>query len=147
MISRVKIKIQSIIDNLDATGLADGESEKAESLFDGVYRYTGDGAHITYKENTDGGSCDSEILVFSDGVTVRRRGAIISELYFKDGETHASIYQIPPYSFDAEVTAKRVTVELEPVGGRINLVYNMKIGGAEKSAIMRIWISKATNQA
>ena len=147
MISRVKIKIESIIENLDANGLSDGESEKSTGLFDGVYRYAPDGAHITYKENTDGGLCESEILVFSDSVSVKRRGAIISNLYFKEGETNASLYQIPPYCFDAEVTAKRVDIDLNSFGGKINLVYNMKIGGAEKSAIMRIWISKPTNQA
>ena len=147
MISRVKIKIESIIENLDAHGLSDGESEKSTGLFDGVYRFASDGAHITYKENTDGGLCESEILVFSDSVSVKRRGAIISNLYFKEGETNASLYQIPPYSFDAEVTAKRVDIDLNSFGGKINLVYNMKIGGAEKSAIMRIWISKPTNQA
>ena len=147
MISRVKIKIESIIENLDAHGLSDGESEKSTGLFDGVYRFAPDGAHITYKENTDGGLCESEILVFSDSVSVKRRGAIISNLYFKEGETNASLYQIPPYSFDAEVTAKRVDIDLNSFGGKINLVYNMKIGGAEKSAIMRIWISKPTNQA
>jgi uncharacterized beta-barrel protein YwiB (DUF1934 family) len=147
MISRVKIKIESIIENLDTAGLPDGESERSEGIFDGVYRYAPDGAHLTYKEKTDGGLCESEILVFSDSVSVKRQGAIISNLYFKEGETNASLYQIPPYSFDAEVTAKRVLIDLNPLGGRINLVYNMKIGGAEKSAIMRIWISKPTNQA
>ncbi len=147
MISRVKIKIESIIDNLDASGLADGESEKNVTTVDGIYHYAGDGARISYKEENEGGKSESEILVFSDSVKVSRHGAIESVLYFKEGETHSSIYQIPPYRFDAEVRAKRVSVELSPIGGKINLVYNMKIGGAEKSAIMRIWISKATNQA
>jgi uncharacterized beta-barrel protein YwiB (DUF1934 family) len=66
---------------------------------------------------------------------------------FREGESHSSIYRIPPYRFDCEVLAKRVDVELRPTDGKINLVYNMKIGGAEKSAIMRICISKATKQA
>lgn len=147
MISRVKIKIESIIDNLDESGLADGESEKSVTTVDGVYHYGNDGARVRYKEESEGAISESEILVFSDAVKVSRHGAIESVLYFKEGETHSSIYQIPPYRFDAEVSARRVTVELNPMGGRINLVYNMKIGGAEKSAIMRIWISKATNQA
>ena len=147
MISRVKIKIESVIDNLDDAGLPAGESEKSVSLADGVYRYAGDGARISYKESLDGGECENEILVFSDSVTVRRHGAIISDLHFKEGESQSSVYQIPPYRFDCEVMAKRVAVDLCATGGKINLVYNMKIGGAEKSAIMRIWISKATNQA
>ena len=147
MISRVNIKIESIIDNLDDSGLADSESEKNITTVDGIYHYDGSGARISYKEESEGGRSESEILVFSDGVKVSRHGAIESVLFFKEGETHSSIYQIPPYRFEAEVRARRVTIELDPTGGRINLVYNMKIGGAEKSAIMRIWISKATNQA
>ena len=147
MLKRVNLKIESVIDNLDSAGLPDGESERSVSEAIGSLRVCGEDVRITYKEKSEGGESESEIVCSGGGVTVRRRGAIESELYFKEGETHASIYQIPPYSFDAEVTAKRVTVELGPVGGRINLVYNMKIGGAEKSAIMRIWISKATNQA
>ena len=147
MISRVNIKIESIIDNLDDSGLADGESEKNITTVDGIYHYDGSGARISYKEENESGRSESEILVFSDAVKVSRHGAIESVLFFKEGETHSSIYRIPPYRFEAEVSAKRVTIELCPTGGRINLVYNMKIGGAEKSAIMRIWISKATNQA
>lgn len=147
MISRVKIKIESIIDNLDSSGLPDGESERSSQEFEGIYRYTGPEARISYKEKSDGGISESEIVVIFGSVTVRRHGAIESELYFKEGETHSSIYQIPPYRFDAEVTAKRVALDLGLNGGKINLVYNMKIGGAEKSAIMRIWISKISNQA
>lgn len=147
MISRVKIRIESIIDNLDENGLPDGESEKSVTLHDGVYRYTGDGARISYKEKTEGGEIENEILVFENLVTVRKWGAIISDLAFREGESQGSIYQVPPYRFECEVRARRVTTELSAVGGRINLVYNMKIGGAEKSAIMKIWISKATNQA
>ena len=147
MISRVKIKIESIIDNLDESGLTDGQSEKNTTLVDGVYRYTGDGARISYKEKVEGCEIENEILVLSGSVTVRRQGAIISDMCFREGESHSSIYQIPPYRFDCEVLARRVSVELRPTDGKINLIYNMKIGGAEKSAIMRIWISKATNQA
>ena len=36
MISRVNIKIESIIDNLDESGLADGESEKNITTVDGI---------------------------------------------------------------------------------------------------------------
>ena len=147
MITKVNIKIESIIDNLDSAGLPDGESEKTTSYVEGIYRCSGDEYRITYKEKNDGAVSESEIICIGGGVTVGRRGAIVSELYFKEGETHSSIYSIPPYKFDAELTARRVNVELGESGGRINLVYNMKIGGAEKTAIMRIWISKATNQA
>ena len=147
MINRVKIKIESVIETLGPGGLPEGESEKSVKHLEGVYRFNGSEARLTYKENDEDGSSESEIICAFGAVTVRRSGAIESELYFKEGETQHSIYSIPPYRFDAEVRARRVNTELNENGGRINLVYNMKIGGAERSAIMRIWISKASNQA
>ena len=65
----------------------------------------------------------------------------MSELCFVEGETHHSVYTIPPYSFDAEVKAKRVRVSVNENEGLIDLVYNMTVGGAEKAARMKIWIS------
>lgn len=147
MICKAKIKIESIIDNLDSAGLPEGDPEKSVSDADGIFRYSNDEARITYKKSSEDGVCETEIVCSFGGVSVKRRGAIESLLYFKEGETHSSIYSVPPYKFDAEIKARRVTVELNEDGGRINLVYNMKIGGAEKSAIMRIWICKASNQA
>ena len=147
MISKIKIRIESIIDDLDDAGLPVGESDKSVTEADGIYRYATDEARITYNEVLEGGESRCEIVFIGGGVTVRRRGAIESELYFKEGEVHHSIYSVPPYRFDAEVRTKRVRFELSPDGGRINLVYNMKIGGAEKSAVMKIWISRHSNQA
>lgn len=147
MLQKVTIRIESIIDNLDENGLIDGESEKSVVTVDGIYRKSGSDAHISYKENGEGGASESEVLISGDSVTVRRRGAICSELFFREGESHSSVYSIPPFRFDAEVYTKRVNIELDENGGQIKLVYNMKIGGADKAAVMKIWISKASRQA
>lgn len=141
MLKRINLKIESVIDNLDSGGLLDGDSERSVSEFVGSMRVSGDDVRITYKEKNDGNESETEIICSGGGVTVRRRGAIESELYFKEGETHQSVYSVPPYKFDAEVKTRRVRIELSETGGKIDLFYNMKIGGAEKSARMRIWIS------
>lgn len=141
MLKRVNLKIESVIDNLDSAGLTEGESERNVSESVGSLLISGEDVRITYKEKTEGGESESEIICSGGGVTVRRRGAIESELYFKEGETHQSVYSVPPYKFDAEVKTRRVRIELSETGGRIDLFYNMKIGGAEKAARMKIWIS------
>ena len=141
MLKRINLKIESVIDNLDSGGLLDGDSERSVSEFVGSMRVSGDDVRITYKEKNDGNESETEIIYSGGGVTVRRRGAIESEFYFKEGETHQSVYSVPPYKFDAEVKTRRVRIELSETGGKIDLFYNMKIGGAEKSARMRIWIS------
>ena len=139
-ISEVKVKIESSIENLDLAGLPEGDVERTISEAMGFYRYTEGEKILTYVEENEGGRAESEILVNEGSVRVLRRGAIESDLYFKEGESHSSVYSVPPYKFDATVTCKRVRLNLNETDGQIDLLYNMKIGGAEKSARMKIWI-------
>lgn len=146
MLKRVKLKIESAIDNLSPVGLPEGECEKSVSECLGSLRINDGVISVTYTEQSEGGEIRSEIVCREGVVTVRRSGAIESEMCFTEGEIHRSVYSIPPYRFDAEVKAKRVRTELTEDGGSIDLIYNMRIGGAEKSARMKIWILQASSQ-
>ena len=142
MIKRAEIKISSAIENLDESGLSGGDCEKNESRHTGYLRMGGGEYSLTYSEEEDGAKTSSEIKVFSDGrVSVSRSGAIESSFFFEEGATHSSLYKVPPYLFDCDISAKRVRTLLSESGGEIDLVYTMKIGGAEKSCRMKIWIS------
>lgn len=135
----VKIKIESRIDELDSAGLVMGEPERTVTDALGYFRF-GDGATLTYTENGEGGEVSSEIEVSGDTVTVKRTGAIVSTLVFRQGEEHGSVYSVPPYRFDVTVRARRVRTELQSEGGAIDVLYDMNIGGADKAVRMRIWI-------
>lgn len=145
-ISEVKIKIESTIENLDAAGLPEGDAERTSSICDGFYRFSDGEINLTYAEENEGGRAESEIICKDGCVIVKRKGAIESELYFEEGKSHSSIYSVPPYKFDATVRAKRVRIDLDVDGGALDLLYHMKIGGAEKSARMKIWILPYSNQ-
>ena len=67
-----------------------------------------------------------------------RSGDVQSELVFIEGATTASVYRVGPYAFDAEVVASRIRNAMTEDGGRIDIFYRMKIGGAEKSVRMKI---------
>lgn len=145
-IKEIKLKIESVIENIGESGLPEGESERTVTESCGFIHYTENGILLTYSESTDSGDVYSDIT-YSDGeVWVKRRGALVSELFFKEGEEHTSIYEIPPYKFDATVKTRKIRVALSDEGGQISLFYNMKIGGAEKSARMKIWISTLSEQ-
>lgn len=146
-IKEVKLKIESVIENLDSAGLPEGDAERNQSVAEGFLRYNDGEATLTYREESEGGVADSEIYIKDGGITVKRMGAIESTLYFKEGETHTSVYSVPPYKFDAQVYTRKVRIDLGNDGGKIDLFYNMKIGGAEKNARMKIWISLSSNQA
>ena len=141
MLKRVSLKIESVIDNLTPEGLPEGEAEKSLTQCVGTLRMTDGRNSLTYTESTEQGEIRTHIVCLDGQVTVSREGAIVSELCFTEGETHRSIYEIPPFKFDAEVRAKRVRVNITESEGLIDLLYNMTIGGAEKAARMRIWIS------
>ena len=146
MLKKVKLKIESTIENLSAEGLPEGDCERNLSECFGSLHVTEGRSSITYTEKSEGGEIRSEIICTDGQVSVIRSGAIESQLCFIEGEVHKSVYSIPPYRFDASVKAKRVRVNISENGGSIDLLYNMTVGGAEKSARMKIWISKASRQ-
>ncbi len=147
VINEVKIKIESVIENLDSSGLAEGDAERTVSECEGFLRYSDGEAVITYSESGEGGSVTSEIKYKDGEASVKRSGAIESEMLFKEGLTHDSIYCVTPYKFDASVTTRKIRAEINECGGRLDLFYNMKIGGAEKSARMKIWIQTISKRS
>ena len=86
IIKEVKIKIESVIDNLDPSGLVEGESERNITEHTGSYSFSEERTTLTYSETGEGGKVDSEIIYENGSVRVKRFGAIESDLIFKEGE-------------------------------------------------------------
>ena len=145
-VMEAKIKISSTISELDSSGLTVGNEENTESECIGFYHFFEDKILMTYSEDTEGGRITSEIELIDNVVTVRRTGALVSELKFEEDKTHSSIYRIPPYSFDALVTTRKIRRNLSRDGGSLDLHYKMTIGGADKAARMKIWIYPLSKQ-
>ena len=137
---KIKLLVHSLIDDLENGRIVEGLPEVNDSEHDAEMKISDNAVCISYKEVGEGGTVYYDVLSKSDRVTVSRTGAINSCMVFSEGETRKSMYEIPPYKFDMEVVGKRVRSELSECGGRIDLRYSMKVGGAEKSAGMRIWI-------
>lgn len=138
IIKEKKIKISSVIENLLPSGLSDGEPERSELVSDGFLKISDGEYNITCSEMTEGGKVVSDIIITDGSVRVKRVGAIESDMYFEEGYLHKSLYTVPPYSFDAEIRTKKIRNNMTRDGGRVDIFYNMKIGGAEKSVKMRI---------
>ena len=140
VIKEKKIKITSVIENLDENGLSDGEPEKTETVADGFYKISEDSYIIMYSEQSEGGRTVSDIEVKGGTVSVKRRGALESDLLFAEGVPHKSLYSVPPYSFDVEINTKKIRNNLTRDGGRLDIFYNMRIGGQDKNIRMKIEI-------
>ena len=138
VIKEKKIVISSVIENLLPSGLSDGDHEKTETSADGFLKITDSEYIITYVEKTEGGRVSSEICITDGAVRVKRVGDIESDMVFEEGLSHKSIYTVHPYSFDAEVFTKKIRNSMTRDGGRVDIYYTMKIGGADKKVKMRI---------
>lgn len=123
---------------MTSSGLVDGEPECTEIIVDGFLKISEGVIVITYTENTEGGRIAADITLTEASVTVTRRGAVVSEMVFSERESHKSLYQVPPYSFDTEIYTKKIRNNMTRDGGRVDIFYTMKIGGAEKSVRMKI---------
>ena len=137
-IKEKKIKIASVIENFCSDGFAEGELERSESCSSGFLKISDNEYNLTCAEDTEGGRLVTDIVITEDTVRVKRVGAIESEMIFKEGMIHKSTYSIPPYSFDSEIMTKKIRNAMTSDGGRVDIFYNMKIGGAEKYVKMRI---------
>ena len=137
-IKEMKFRISSVIDNLSPSGLPEGEPERTEICTEGFYKTDGRSAEITYSELTEGGKVVSTITADADCVRVTRRGAVDSDMIFREGAAHSSLYTVAPYSFDTEVRCRKIRNGLTGSGGRLDIFYDMSIGGAEKSVKMRV---------
>lgn len=130
----VKVKISSVIENLLPSGLCDGECERTGNEAAGTLDKRGGIYRISYSETGEGGEVFSEITVNSDSVRVVRRGAIVSDILFKENFSHKSLYTVPPYAFDMEVS----TSKIRRGEGRLDIFYKMTLGGQDKRVKMTL---------
>ena len=137
-IYELEYTVHSVIENLDDNGLIEGEPEVNLTTVDGFLKSNGESLFITYQEMSEGGRILTDITVSDGEVKLSRRGAVMFDATFREGEEMTTVYSIPPYSFDATIKAKRIRSELTKDGGILRLHYGMNIGGQEKAVRMKI---------
>ncbi len=130
--------VASIIENLSDLGIPEGDEEKTEARPAGFLRITESETAINYREETEGGPLFTDIIINENGILVKRRGALISDMRFAEGQTDLSVYEIPPYKFDVEIFTRKIRNTLTNDGGKLHIHYNMTIGGAKKCVLMKI---------
>lgn len=135
----MEIKIHSLIEEIGDNGLSEGEPEISITSTEAEYSEIDGVSVFSYNEEQGGEKIKTKIYLNSDGsVRLQRSGAIVWDVTMREGETVSALYSIPPYSFDSEVTPRRVTASREGEKYEIRLVYSMAVGGAKKDVKMRI---------
>ena len=135
---KITLDILSEIDNLYEGGSSVGDIERQEFTVTADVGYTDGALSLSYVTVENDIPTRTEIKMYEDRAVVTRTGDVVSALTFIEGVPTTSVYRVGPYAFDAEVLATRIRNAMTEDGGRINIFYRMKIGGAEKTVRMKI---------
>lgn len=137
-IYELEYTVHSVIENLDDNGVIEGEPEVNLITVDGFLKSDGESLFITYAEMSEGGKILTDMTISEGEVKLSRRGAVMLDATFREGESVKTVYSIPPYSFDATLSTKKIRSEITKDGGTLRLHYGMNIGGQEKAVRMKI---------
>lgn len=116
---------------------ADQEPEVIELVTEGTMEFKNSGWDVSYEETELTGlvGVTTTFLVEPDKVTLRRTGALKSEMIFQQGVAHDSLYQMPFGTLMLTVKATSVFYDIMPDGGVIDLVYHINIENSEAGVI------------
>lgn len=105
------------------------EPDVIELMTEGTMELVDGGWDISYEESelTGMAGVTTTFRVEPGQVTLRRTGKLRSEMVFRQGVRHESLYQLDFGALLMTVTAKYVFFDIVSDGGMIDLVYDIEI--------------------
>ena len=112
----------------------DQEPEVIELVTEGVMEQVDGGWNISYEESdlTGLGGVITTFRVDPDRIILSRTGKLNSQMIFQEGMTHDSLYQADFGALMISVMATKISTDVTPKGGVIDLEYKIEI---EQSAM------------
>lgn len=107
----------------------DQEPDLIELVTEGTMEFADGGWNICYEESELTGlqGVTTTFRVEPGVVTLTRTGNLKSQMVFRQGQSHDSLYQMDFGALMITVCAKSVYFDLTPEGGFIDLVYSIEI--------------------
>lgn len=105
------------------------DPNQTELLTEGTLEKTEKGWQLRYEESELTGMEGTTTIfdVAGEEVTLRREGAVQSEMHFSRGEISTSAYETPYGSLTVEVGTSFLRVELSEEGGEMEIRYSIAV--------------------
>ena len=115
----------------------DQEAEKLELVTEGTMEFRNGGWDISYTETELTGleGVTTTFRVEKDQLTLRRTGQLNSEMVFRTGYAHDSLYQMPFGAFAMRVETLSLFYDIVPDGGSIDLSYRVTIENTQAGLV------------
>ena len=115
----------------------DQEPEVLELVTEGQMEFRDGGWNISYVETELTGleGVTTTFRVEKDQLTLRRTGQLNSEMVFRLGHAHDSLYQMPFGAFLMRVETTSLFYDIVPDGGSIDLCYRVTIENTQTGTV------------
>ena len=109
--------------------LEDGKPDAIELVTEGLMEWSGERCTLTYLETEMTGMGSTKTIIQAQGeeVTMMREGEVYSQMVFRQGKRHLSIYRTPYGEMTIGVHARHVMVDLDVDGGDVELDYDIEM--------------------
>jgi len=119
-----------VILNIRGTQRYEGqEQDTIELVTEGTMEKIAGGWELSYEESDLTGLAGvTTVFRVEDGmITLRRSGKLNSQMVFREGVSHESLYQMEFGALMMTVCAQRISAELNDEGGNVDLIYSIQI--------------------
>jgi uncharacterized beta-barrel protein YwiB (DUF1934 family) len=113
------------------------EPEIIELMTDGFLEYRDGGWDICYEESdlTGLAGVTTTFRLEPGQVILQRTGKLRSEMVFREGVSHDSLYQMDFGALMLTVCAKQIQANISAQGGHVDLLYSIQIEGMEAGMV------------
>lgn len=113
--------------------LVNGQPEEMELITQGKFYKNGDSYFAVYDESEISGmkGTQTTLKIGENNISIIRKGTTTSNLFFKEGTNHVSLYDTPYGTLEVSVNPKKVMVQVDDDGGNVELQYKMQTPGVE----------------
>lgn len=115
----------------------DQEPDTVELVTEGTMEFNRGGWDLCYQESdlTGLAGVTTTFRLESDGITLNRTGQLNSQMVFREGESHDSLYQMEFGALMLTVSATKVSWEMNENGGVVDLSYRLEIENSAAGVI------------
>lgn len=111
----------------------DGQPESVELITQGEYHKEGNEYFAEYDESEISGMEGTKTImkINEDTLRIVRSGTTTSDLMFKKGYDHLSLYNTPFGTLEVMIKPRKVDIDVNEDGGNVKLEYKMEAFGLD----------------
>lgn len=124
---------KKVLISVKTTQVIDGQPEAVELITQGEYHKEGNEYFAEYEESEISGMEGTKTVmkINEDTLRIMRSGTTNSDLMFKKGFDHVSLYNTPFGTLEVMIKPRKVDIDVNEEGGNVKLEYKMEALGLD----------------